>query len=197
MLSNLSTHQKDLIEKIGFSSLLGLQCLEVPNDLYHWLLEYFDPTKSTLILPNGFSYTFNDKCVHKILGIPIGPRRVDGKGTVESCYFFKNQINSIQHTPSVEELCTLIKPDLHGDEFVRIFMLLALSAFLCPNTRSVCSTRYYAELVDVKSISEFNWCSFVLEWFLSYTSKYKKRKLRKPGSPYGGCCHILVVMCKI
>lgn len=117
-----------------------------------------------------------------------GPKTNTWKAILESCYIFKHLINSVGHTPSVEELCSLITPDLSGDDFIRTFMLLALSAFLCPNTRSGCSSWYYPPLVNVNEIAEFNWCSFVLQWFVSYVAKYKKRKLKSSAAPCGGCC---------
>jgi hypothetical protein len=115
-----------------------LPCPEVSIDLYHWLLNRFKPSKSTLRLPNGFIFALTDKVVHKIFGIPICQKLIHPKGRLESYWFFKSEISSSGPTPSVIELYKLITLGLVGKQFIRAFMLLALSTFVCPNSRSVC-----------------------------------------------------------
>lgn len=72
VLSMLTKEHNELLKSIGFSSLIQLACPEVPVDLYHWLLNHFEPSESTLRLPNGFTFALTNKVVHKIIGIPIG-----------------------------------------------------------------------------------------------------------------------------
>lgn len=170
-----------------------MPCPQVPVDLYHWFLNHFDPSYSSLRLPNGFSFQITNKVVHQFFGIPIGPKLIHPEGILESFWFFKIEFNWTRPTPSMSELCKLITPELVRDRFIRCFMLLALSAFLCPNTRSVCSCRYYPALIDVTMIKNLNWSSFVLEWFLSYAIKYKKSQGNSLSRTSEVCSHLLVV----
>jgi hypothetical protein len=43
------------------------------------------------------------------------------------------------------------------------FMVVALSSFLCPNTNTVPSPKYFGVFEDIEHIKDFNWCGFVLE----------------------------------
>jgi hypothetical protein len=72
VLSMLRKEQKEVPKSIGFSSLIQIPCPEVLVDLYHWLLNHFEPSESTLRLPNGFTFALTDKVVYKIIRIPIG-----------------------------------------------------------------------------------------------------------------------------
>ncbi|KAL6657461.1 hypothetical protein ACP70R_005241 [Stipagrostis hirtigluma subsp. patula] len=193
VLQNLSDKQKDIVTDIGFSSILPFRCSYVPLDLYHWLLHHFDEDSKTLVLPNGFSFTLNSRCVHKLTGIPYGGTEIRCSGSLETYEFIRCRIQSKGRTPSVDELCAMISSDLTDAQFARIFMLLVLSTFLCPNTRGVCSTRYYSALVCVSSIRDCDWSSFTLDWFISYVKKYKASKQKTNSSLTGGCGLILVM----
>lgn len=193
VMSCLVQEQRDIVDDLKFSSLLKLSCSDIPVDLYKWLLINFDVTTKTLKAPNGFSFTFNAKVVERIFSIPAGGRPIWCKGSLEDLQFIQNQVPSEGPTPSVEELCALITPDLRGCEFARAFMLLALSSFLCPNTRGVCSTRYYSALTCIPLINQYDWCSFVLDWLLSYIRKYQLKGSSHSNDTIGGCGFLLVV----
>jgi hypothetical protein len=42
-------------------------------------------------------------------------------------------------------------------------MVVALSSFLCHNTNTVPSPKYFGVFEDIEHIKDFNWCGFVLE----------------------------------
>lgn len=191
--SNLNKDQKQVVHDLGFFDLLGMSSTHVPPKLLHWLIKHFDCTTKTLHLPNGFSFSINPSCVRKILGIPLGGLPIQNSGSLEAYQSISSEISCEGETPSVQELCNIITDDLVGHRFARVFMLLALSSFLCPNTRAVCSTRYYPPLVTVYSIKDRDWCSFVLEWMVSYIMKFKAIPEGEESLDIGGCCHVLMV----
>ncbi|TVU42995.1 hypothetical protein EJB05_09424 [Eragrostis curvula] len=193
VVKRLSNEQKDVVVDIGFSSLFQLSCNDVPVDLFMWLCDHFDCSTRTLNLPNGFSFTLNPSCVKKVLAIPNGQTPIDGKGTFESYEFFKSQIQFDGSAATVPELCSFITEDLVGNDFARVFMLLALSSFLCPNTRGVTSCRYYPALMDVSALKYLDWCSFVLDWLVSYIKKYQQLRGKKSNVTIGGCGLLLVI----
>lgn len=195
VISNLTDRQKAVVEDLGFSELLELCCPQVPLNLLVWLIQHFNTATRTLVLANGFEFEINSKCVHKILGIPTGGFQILSFGTIESYKIIKDQISSRGATPTVLELCSFISADLSDFEFARLFMLLALSSFLCPNTRGSCSSRYYHAVLNVSSIPKYDWCSYVLDWLVSYLAKFKLHQSTFGSNAIiGGCCHILVVI---
>lgn len=90
VLSNLSEQQKVVVEDLGFSGLLELCCPHLPMNLLLWLVDHFDTATRTLMLPNGFKFELNSKCVHKILGIPNGGLHILRFGTLESYKIIKD-----------------------------------------------------------------------------------------------------------
>ncbi|KAL6839437.1 hypothetical protein ACP4OV_030707 [Aristida adscensionis] len=193
VLRNLTEQQITVVQDIGFSSLLGLSCSHIPIELFNWLVKYFDVCTKTLNLPNGFKFTLNASCVHKILGIPNGPKPILSKGTLESYLFIKERFNSKGPTPSVHELFSIITPELLGSDFAWAFMLLVLSSFLCPNTRGVYSCKYYPAIIFVTSIRDLDWSSLVLDWLMLYIKKYKEGEEEICADEIGGCALILVI----
>ncbi|KAL6646823.1 hypothetical protein ACP70R_015517 [Stipagrostis hirtigluma subsp. patula] len=194
VLSKLTPAQRNVLEDIGFSSLLHLSCAEVPVELFKWLSDNLDTSTRTLKLPNGFSFTINAKCVQTVLGIPNGTSKIDSKATEESFLFMRELVPCRGQKPTVQELCDMVTPDLDGRSFARIFMLIALSTFLCPNSRKVCSSRYYSAILNISKIRELDWCTFVLEWLLSYVKKYQNVQHDHLLAPNGGCALLLVVI---
>uniref|UniRef100_A0A0A9CTV4 Uncharacterized protein n=1 Tax=Arundo donax TaxID=35708 RepID=A0A0A9CTV4_ARUDO len=55
--------------------------------------------------------------------------------------------------------------------------MLALSMFLCPNTRGVMSRKFYSSIANVSSVHFYDWCSYVLDNLVSHIIKFKKGKL--------------------
>uniref|UniRef100_A0A0A9SA29 Uncharacterized protein n=1 Tax=Arundo donax TaxID=35708 RepID=A0A0A9SA29_ARUDO len=107
--------------------------------------------------------------------------------------FISSKVISKGLTPTVGELYELITPELGGVQFARVFMLLALSSFLCPNSRGVCSCQYYPAIINVVSIRDLDWCSFVLDWFISYVRKFKDSNGKRARRSNGGCAMLLVI----
>ncbi|KAL6650914.1 hypothetical protein ACP70R_009839 [Stipagrostis hirtigluma subsp. patula] len=194
VVSKLTDDQRTIVRDIGFYSLLSLSCSSVPCDLLLWLVDHFNTSTRTLQLPNGFEFTLNSTCVQKILGIPSGFLPIQAKGTLESFLFFSNEIKSKGLTPSVEELRNFITPELSGCQFARAFLLLALSTFLCPNTRRVCSSRYYPAVINVTSIRDRDWSALVLDWLVFSIDKFQtKRRNNETSISIGGCVFVLVI----
>jgi hypothetical protein len=79
VISNLTEHQKTIVKKLGFGSLLKLSCLTNVNEIFHWLARHFDTTSGTVMLEDGFSFTISPNFVFKILGIPFGGNTIELK----------------------------------------------------------------------------------------------------------------------
>ena len=192
-ISSLNPEQKSVVNDLGFSNILGLSCPTIPLQLVHWLINHFDTATRTIQLPNGFSFTINALCVQRILGIPDGPIPIQKKGTLEAYQWFKNHIPCKGRNPTVIELSSLIPSQLSPCDFGRTFLLLALAAFLCPNSRGTCSSRYYPDLLNIATVRYKDWCSFVLDWLISYIEKFQKHRDKIQGNDIAGYLHILLV----
>ena len=183
-----------MVNDLGFSNILGLSCPTILLQLVHWLINHFDTATRTIQLPNGYSFTINALCVQRILGIPDSPIPIQKKGTLEAYQWFKNHIPCKGRNQTVIELSSLISSQLSPCNFGRTFLLLALAAFLCPNSRGTCSSRYYPDLLNIATVRYKDWCSFVLDWLISYIEKLEiSRKYQVRNFIY--ICESYLVMC--
>ncbi|KAK8446478.1 hypothetical protein SEVIR_9G495800v4 [Setaria viridis] len=174
---NFTLEQCDLIRRNGFGGLLNLKCRKnPPHLLYHWLAKHFNCATSELVFSNGTVIPVTAKSVQLILGIPYGNRKVKYEMDAQSTALMKQDYYSdglpSRITSIVEQLSEMRKAD---DRFLRTFLLLAMSCFLCPTTSCRISPRCFPSLVDISSVAQLDWCDFVLKQLVSSIKRYKHR----------------------
>jgi len=108
---------------------------------------------------------------------------------VDAINFMQNKYDIIHgSSPKIEEIMERIKKNKSANEdFLRSFLMIAVSTFLCPPTSLGISPRCYPALVDLKSVKKLNWCQFVVEQL-----KEAHRNLNKKFC-VRGCLLLLVV----
>ncbi|RCV45923.1 hypothetical protein SETIT_9G491900v2 [Setaria italica] len=174
---NFTLEQCDLIRRNGFGGLLNLKCRKnPPHLLYHWLAKHFNCATSELVFSNGTVIPVTAKSVQLILGIPYGNRKVKYEMDAQSTALMKQDYYSdglpARITSIGEQLSEMRKAD---DRFLRTFLLLAMSCFLCPTTSCRISPRCFPSLVDISSVAQLDWCDFVLKQLVSSIKRYKHR----------------------
>ena len=75
------------------------------------------------------------------------------------------------------------REDLSDEDKLICFMIVALSSFLCPNTNTVSSPKYFGIFEDVEHIKDLKWCAYVLHWLLDHLKAFNGGKDDK-----GKCC---------
>jgi hypothetical protein len=152
-----------------------------------WLIRRYDPESCELVIPGRGRITVTVDSVHRVLGIPNSGRDVV-YGLDEKSIEFVLDKYGVTKAPSVVSLEKSIKLMKSADEhFLRTFMMILLSSFLCPNSSLKVSPRCFPSLVDIGSIRELNWCKFVIEQLENCIASYGKK------NNVGGCLFYLVV----
>ena len=84
---------------------------------------------------------------------------------VDAINFMQSKYNIIQGSaPKIEQVLEMVKQNKNANEdFLRSFLMIAISTFLCPPTGLVISPRCYPALVDLKDVKGLNWCQFVVD----------------------------------
>jgi hypothetical protein len=183
----LTAGQREMIERAGFGGLLRIQCPWVPAMLCTWLIRRYDPESCELVIPGRGRIPVTVDSVHRVLGIPNSGRDVV-YGLDEKSIEFVLDKYGVTKAPSVVSLEKSIKLMKSADEhFLRTFMMILLSSFLCPNSSLKVSPRCFPSLVDIGSIRELNWCKFVIEQLENCIASYGKK------NNVGGCLFYLVV----
>ena len=188
---HLTPEQRKMIEDAGFGGLLKISCPTFPWGFCGWLLRRFDTDYCELLIKGRGRIPVTSDSVHRVLGIP------NGGGDVKYClddkaiaFMFDKLGVTDSYSPTIKSLENSLKHMKSADEhFLRTFMVLVISGFLCLTTGLRISPRCFPALVDTGLIRdrELNWCKFVVEQLRKSISAYG----RKNSVP--GCLFYLVV----
>ncbi|CAN6174110.1 unnamed protein product [Urochloa humidicola] len=191
LYKHLSDSQCKMIEDVHFGGLLKISCATIPADYANWLLvDCFDAETSQLVLPGRGRISLTADSVNKILGLPSNGAEVKYELDVEAINFMHEKYDLHQGiAPKIEAIVKRIKGNKEADgDFLRSFLMLAVSTFLCPPTSLGISARCYPSLVDLTRVKDLNWAQFVVDQFkLCATKMGKKDSVRV-------CLLLLVVL---
>ena len=151
--------------------------------------------KSNDIVVRNKSIPITVGIVHDVLGIPIGGSLVSKSDAERGKKEFLGAL-SLSSLPNFKYFGNKLKQDnLSDDDIVHSFLVVALAAFLCPNSNTYPSTKYLLPLVDIKTAKEWDWSKLVHSWLFNEIRKYQR--LRKTSAhesiTLGGCLYLLCV----
>ncbi|CAL4915574.1 unnamed protein product [Urochloa decumbens] len=189
---HLTQEQRKMIEDAGFGGLLKIGCPTFPLGFCGWLLRRFDTDYCELVIKGRGRIPVTADSVHRVLGIPNGGGDVKYRLDEDAMAFMSDKLGaSGRYSPTVSSIENSLKQMKSADEhFLRTFMVLVISSFLCPTTCPRISPRCFPPLVDIKSIRELNWCKFVVEQLRKSVIAYG----RKGKNSVPGCLFYLVIL---
>ena len=173
----ISEDQREMIAKVKFDGLLKIACTTMPVDFANWLMsECFDPESSELVLPGRGRILVTPKAVANILNLPDKGDEVKYELDVDAINFIYSKYGIIQgQAPRIEEIMERIKQNKRADEdFLRSWMMIAVSTFLCPPTGLGIRPRCYPALLDLTRVNKLNWCQFVVDQLKEAARKMNK-----------------------
>uniref|UniRef100_A0A0E0ERL2 DUF1985 domain-containing protein n=1 Tax=Oryza meridionalis TaxID=40149 RepID=A0A0E0ERL2_9ORYZ len=143
VLSAMSDHQKSVIDKYRFRSLLMFDSNCVAKKLAVWIAHYVD--------------------VHDILHLPIGGLEFRKDRNVSKQFILSKYAKT--SLPSVRFFGDqfINKDNLTDDKVITSFFIVALSCFLCANSCLLPSTKYLTIFEDVDEIKSYDWSKFVYD----------------------------------
>jgi len=194
VISALSPEKKAIIESYGFGSLLKFNKCFVPNKFANWVARLVD-SKSGDIIRDGKVISLTEESVHLVLDLPKGSRCFPSDSSAgRDAVLSKFGKDRIPHVSFFADKL-INKDDLPDEDMFICFMIVALSSFLCPNTNTVPSPKYFGVFEDIDQIKEYNWCGFVLDWLLEHIKAFTRGKNEKSKrcQGLGGCLYYLVV----
>ncbi|KAG2573382.1 hypothetical protein PVAP13_7KG237555 [Panicum virgatum] len=71
-----------------------------------------------------------------------------------------------------------------------------MASFLCPNTSSVRSYRYFGIFEDINNLNQYDWCGYIPDWLLDCVKSFNHGKSISSGfgGSLGGCLYYLAVL---
>ena len=184
VVSQLNDERKEIVRKMGFGSLLGMNKCNLCRNLIQWLLEKFDPTDGSLQLRSS-KFILDSQIFGKIMGVVDGGEDIGDLIMEDSC---KRVTGERILLSKVEK--TLKNND--EDMFVNNFLVFVCGTFLLPSTSSyvVRSLEETLKAINVaKSIRTKNWASVSWRFLVEGVRRYKQRR----SSFVSGCVYFFQV----
>jgi hypothetical protein len=188
--NSMTPEQRKMIEDINFGGLLQISCHTITADLAKWLLiECFDPEAMELVLPGRGRIPVTEEVVEYILGLSNRGGEVAYDLQAKAIKFISTKYNIDQGmAPRIEEIFQRVKNNKDANEdFLRSWLMLAVSTFLCPTTSLHISPRCYLDIMDLDRVKDLNWSKFVVKQLKDAGSKLNTKGSVK------GCVFVLVV----
>jgi hypothetical protein len=145
--------------------LLNIGKCNMPADLSHWVMKCYDPSKSTLEIPDRCSIPLDAESVHRVWGLPNSGMKV--------CYEMRSDLIRATNeeygfpgtnAPDLTAWCNMIRGMIGAADvrFVRAWSVLAFNYFLAPTTGLKVSPRCYLAKNDVDILPHTNIFQFVI-----------------------------------
>ncbi|KAG5565360.1 hypothetical protein RHGRI_001306 [Rhododendron griersonianum] len=199
----LNMDQIEAIGRLGFGSMLTLQCQILKRSFISKLVHHFNPTNKTLAFGRMKVYSITTEDVARALGLPLGTVPVPTK--CEECHFehiramFAETDEELKRGVTFGMMREVFKSGVGDAKFQTSYVLFVLSALLCPTTKDVASTKFYPSVYDLNKISSYAWPQFVFDWLVKEVMKFKNRDVmdvdkKKDAPGVSGCVLLLMLI---
>ncbi|XP_059658594.1 uncharacterized protein LOC132304912 [Cornus florida] len=185
IVAKLNSKKRKDVEDIGFGVLLELKCSHLSTPLFNYLIEQFKADKCGIKLKGNQLLPINAFEVHNILGLPAGIMPVP-----TSHQFCTDWIDEggYQESLYVGELMKRVIECEAGDDFKKAFLLCACATVLTPNGHYHSHVQELLAVDNVKAISSYNWCLYVVDHVVGSLGDAKLK------SEYVGCLIFLQLL---
>jgi hypothetical protein len=179
-----------MVDDVKFGGLLQIACHTIPADFAKWLIkDCFQLDTMELVLPGRGRIAVTKQSVSHTLELIESGEEVKYELQEEAIKFIHDKYNIVFGTaPRIEAICERVRKNKEANKnFLRSFLMVAISTSLCPPTSLGISPRCYPELVDLSRVKHLNWSQFVVHLLKDATSKINKK------ASVRGCILVLVV----
>lgn len=203
VIQSFDDYKRWLVTEIGFGGMLKLPAILKMNLKFSaWVMSKVSVKRHAIILSATKILKFWADDVHKVFGIPCGHRNVRGRDgfiNPEAIQYIKNTLGMDKTgAHSLEAAEQLLLRDisessskLEKDCFQIAFVIFVMGHVLAPTTKHDYGTiDYWGALADTESISQFNWCEYVLECLMEAVRRLKNDMMAGNMSTNLVGCHL-------
>jgi hypothetical protein len=153
------------------------------------MVDCFDAESSELVLPGRGVIKVTAEAVQSVMDLPNNGDEVKYELDVNAINFIQSKYKIARgKAPKIRAIVKRVQSTKRAsDDFLRSWLMLAVSTFLCPPTSLGISPRCYPSIMDLSHVKDLNWCQFVVDQLKKSASKMGKRGSVK------GCVLFLVV----
>nr|XP_051230380.1 uncharacterized protein LOC127348374 [Lolium perenne] len=174
VISQFTEYKKFLVEQTGFAGILKLpQITRLNLRFSKWLLQKIDVGNRSIVFgenpPRQIRFFAAD--VHKVFGIPCGPRDIhapESQCSPNTIKFIRtalgmndkgNQILKVSESVIARPLDEHTSSNLEKDCFKIAFVIFLMGHLLAPSTKhDNRSIDFWGALANTDNIQDFNWC---------------------------------------
>ncbi|KAF7097850.1 hypothetical protein CFC21_099634 [Triticum aestivum] len=200
VIQTFDEYKRWLVQEIGFGGMLKLPMRQKLNLKFSaWTMSKVSVSQCAIILISK-KLKFWPEDVHKVFGILCGHRSIrgrDGHITPDAIQFFKKTLGmdkkGVHSLRAAEEFLlrdvSETSSKLEKDCFQIAFVIFVMGHVLAPTTKHDYATiDFWGALANTETISQFNWCEYVLQCLLEVVRRLKKDMLsNNPGTNLVGC----------
>ncbi|XBI96637.1 hypothetical protein VPH35_032895 [Triticum aestivum] len=161
----------------------------MPANLSRWVMQIYDPDSECIVVPGRGEIPVTAESVHHTLGLHNAREEVfygwdaEAISFINSRYGFENGC-----APEITTVCSMIEK-MNGradDDFMRAWLIVVLSIFMCPTTSLHVSARCYQIVADLEKVKRPNFCAFVANQIKASLGGWNKKAVN--------CCvHHMVI----
>ncbi|KAG2580083.1 hypothetical protein PVAP13_6NG254848 [Panicum virgatum] len=200
LVQSFSPRKRELVEAIGFGGMLNVPNLTKLNlKLSLWLLNQVDIESQAIVVGDNHMIRFFDGDVHKVFGIPCGPRKIDGRDahvSQEAVAFMRESLGLVdRESHSLKRIESFLTKELTESSsqlehecFQIAFVIYVMGHLLAPSVKhDYVSIDYWGALKCADHIVHYNWCEYVIRCVLEAASKVQSASPAKGTIQLPGC----------
>ena len=182
LVSNMSPEQRNLVSKMGFSSLIGMKVSVIPSRLGFKAVDCFNEDSMSLILKCG-KIEIKRETVNAIMGFPLGEKKINCIKRIQTSnptiISWRNQFhrykNSKETNIRVTEVVQTILDNGNTDRLFLLNFFVVLSSCLCLPGSGVACQKILSFIPDFDDdIIKLDWCSYLLDCLKDSKKKWNK-----------------------
>ena len=159
LYKDLTLSQRKRIDSIDFGGLLKIASKTLPVGFVDWLMaECYDVDSSELLFPGRGRISVNADSVCRAFGLPNNGDEVKYELDVGAINFINGEYGIDEGTtPTIDSILERLKENkASNDDFLRSWLMIAISTFMCPPTGLAISPRCYLAIVDLSCVKKLN-----------------------------------------
>ncbi|CAH9081514.1 unnamed protein product [Cuscuta europaea] len=179
-VQEMNEKQKEVVEKIGFGSILHLQITELPSKLAYWVVNAFNPKNCKLTIADNTSVHIKEEDVECVLGFPRGKELILKKNRNRKSEIldeWRAMFQKKEHQITPSEVCVaMLRCSEGGIWFIRHFIVLVISVMLDSCQNGYVKYQILSQLENESAVKNMNWCEYTMSSLIQNRVSWEKKK---------------------
>ncbi|XBJ23646.1 hypothetical protein VPH35_001734 [Triticum aestivum] len=206
IVSSFNEYKRFLVNEIGWGGILKLPALARLNLRFSkWWMSRLDGPSMSVHLNATKRLRFWPGDVHKVFGVPCGPKNIlgpDGQCSETTIQFLRsilgmpkkgNQVLKAAESNLTRPLSEHCSSNLEKDCFKMAFVIFVIGHLLASSNKHDTSIiDYWGEIANTDRIADFDWCNYVLSDLISASQQVQSDMRNNKLKTHLQGCHVFL-----